>query len=94
MVMPSCASICRNTSTSIRTTFDYNRCNVGIDCCQAIIPSNMSSSSIEIQTSSGDAADQKDGCKYAFLAEKSWTRNNLSNFGGHVKDLDSVPVVL
>ncbi|BFG31208.1 hypothetical protein CerSpe_174820 [Prunus speciosa] len=83
-----CGSICRNT-----TEGDNGDCNDNNGCCRGIPTYELTNFSIDEIPSNSSTSDAKDDCKYAFLVDKFWFGDNLTNFRD-VKDMDSVPVVL
>ncbi|XP_021811290.1 wall-associated receptor kinase-like 22 [Prunus avium] len=84
-----CGTICRNTTDGGRgDCYDSN------GCCRGILPTyELTNFSIDEIPSNSSTSDAKDDCKYAFLVDKFWFADNLTNFRD-VKDMDSVPVVL
>ncbi|KAF8007296.1 hypothetical protein BT93_K1329 [Corymbia citriodora subsp. variegata] len=80
---------CRSTCAGTNTNFSgYSACSGRDGCCQTTLPLNLQAFRVDINYS------QQQGCKYAFLAERSWlSRSNVSG----LYDLrlnDTVPVVL
>ncbi|XP_039161087.1 wall-associated receptor kinase-like 1 [Eucalyptus grandis] len=85
-VVVGCRSKCAGTSTNIS---QYNACSGRDGCCQTTLPDNLRGFSVDFKEEGGPQ-----GCKYAFLADRSWfLRSNVTG----LYDLslnDTVPVVL
>ncbi|PQQ04402.1 wall-associated receptor kinase-like 1 isoform X2 [Prunus yedoensis var. nudiflora] len=81
----SCGSICQNN-----TDGDNGNCFDSNGCCQGNLQTSIEFPhfSIDEIPSNVSTSDAKGDCKYAFLVDYYWFKNNLT------KDMDSVPVVL
>ncbi|XP_039161085.1 LOW QUALITY PROTEIN: wall-associated receptor kinase-like 22 [Eucalyptus grandis] len=81
-----CRSKCAGTSANIG---GYSACFGRDECCQTTLPFNLQSFSVDFREEG-----EPQGCKYAFLADRSWfLRSNVTG----LYDLslnDTVPVVL
>ncbi|KAL3715450.1 hypothetical protein ACJRO7_007222 [Eucalyptus globulus] len=81
-----CRSKCAGNNTNISW---YSACSGRDGCCQITLPLNLQNFSVDIKEEGGQR-----GCKYAFLAEKSWFLKSgvtvLYDLGGKA----TVPLVL
>ncbi|XP_056171473.1 wall-associated receptor kinase-like 1 [Syzygium oleosum] len=81
-----CRSKCDGTNTNISR---YSAC-VGRDqCCQTTLPFNLQGFSVDFKEEGGPQ-----GCKYAFLADRSWFMRSSDTGLYDLRLNDTVPVVL
>ncbi|KAK3405203.1 hypothetical protein EUGRSUZ_K01462 [Eucalyptus grandis] len=79
-----CRSSCAGTNTSVSM---YNACSGRDGCCQSTLPFNLQFFSVVFK----DERGPQEGCKYAFLADRTWfLRSNITDLSFN----DMVPVVL
>ncbi|KAF7849316.1 hypothetical protein BT93_L0982 [Corymbia citriodora subsp. variegata] len=80
-----CTSTCAGTNTNFTR---YSACSGRDGCCQTTLPLNLQEFTVDVI----DGGQQ--GCKYAFLAERSWLLRSSDSGLYDLRLNDTVPVVL
>lgn len=81
-----CRSKCAGTNTNISWS---SACSGADGCCQTTLPLNLQAFGVDIKEEGG-----QQGCKYAFLAERSWFSKADVTGLYDLRVKDKVPVVL
>ncbi|KAL6134993.1 hypothetical protein ACLB2K_067221 [Fragaria x ananassa] len=92
-ISAGCRSECDASTDSTNNSSSPSTCN-GVDCCQTVIPSSLSSFNTSFQQANENLT--KNSCSYAFLVDHDWFElfvKNSTNISA-TSDMDQVPIVL